>query len=412
MGKPERVRDAPGLIWKARAGGVWQARWQCRTDILAKGFKVKSVKLWEGTTDPDKATWDFIAETCRDLQNEMLDWSRGESPKPIKFDGRTLSSLMDCYKTDPDSPYKALRHASRVHYNNLMRLIKKDYGQELVADINARIVKRWYEGWSEGGKTTIGHAKVGMLRILFNFGLALLENKECERLALVLSKMKFKNGGAREEALTFEQAVAIRAKAHEVGRPSIALAQAFQFELMLRQKDVIGEWVPLGEPVMSDLIFGDHKWIRGLRWEEIDSYFFLKHTTSKRQKKLSVNLRNAPMVMEELEYVLREFDGKLPANGPIIRNEYDGHPFDANEFRRQWRILANACGIPKEVRNMDSRAGAATEADDAEADIDDIRESATHSSSSMTRRYIRNKERKIQRVQLARLAVRNKTETK
>ncbi|MER2251489.1 hypothetical protein ABS772_16340 [Methylorubrum podarium] len=36
--------------------------------------------------------------------------------------------------------------------------------------------------------------------------------------------------------------VALRAAAHEVGRPSIALAVTLQFDLGLRQKDVIGEW--------------------------------------------------------------------------------------------------------------------------------------------------------------------------
>lgn len=409
MEKPKRVRSAPGLVWKPLAEG-WQARWQCRTDILAKGYKVKSVRLWTGS-EPSIEDWDFIGETCRALQDEMLNWSRGEKPAPVKFDGRTLGSLMACYQTDPDSPYKKIRHVSRQHYNNLLSLIKRDYGHELIADINARVVTRWHEGWTEGGKISIGHAKVGMLRILFNFGLTFLEDKECERMALVLSKMKFKDGAAREEALSVEQAIAVRARAHEVGRPSIALAQAFQFELMLRQKDVIGEWVPLSEQIVSDIIIDGHKWVRGLRWEEISADLFLKHLTSKRQKKLGVNLRNAPMVMEELQYVLLQYDGKLPTSGPIIRNEYDGQPFDAGEFRRQWRLLANACGIPKEVRNMDSRAGAVSEADDAEADIDDIREHATHSQVSMTRRYSRHKERKIERVQLARLAARNKTET-
>jgi len=68
-----------------------------------------------------------------------------------------------------------------------------------------------------------------------------------------LSKMRFAMPQPRKERLTSAQANAIRAKAHEMGRPSIALAQAFQFELMLRQKDVIGEYVPIAEAGISDL---------------------------------------------------------------------------------------------------------------------------------------------------------------
>lgn len=419
--KPERVRSAPGLVWKRRRNEIWEARWQCRTDILAKGYLVKSVKLWSGTGEPIKEDWDFLAETCKSLQMEMLNWSRGDEPKPIRFDKRTLGSLMECYQTDLDSPYKKLRYASRIHYDVLIRLIKKDYGSELLEDINARAILKWYnggkdengrqhDGWASGGKIAAGHAKIGMMRILFGFGFALLENDECERMSNVLGKLTFKMPEAREEAITLEQAVAVRREAHARGRPSVALAQAFQWDGIFRQKDVIGEYVPLNEPVMSDVIVGKFKWVRGLRWEEISSRLVLTHITSKRSKKLVLNLKNAPMVMEELEYIKAQYGGQLPSSGPIIRNEYDGHPWDATEFRRWWRILASSAGVPDSVRNMDSRAGAISEADDLGADLDDIREAATHSNVSMTRRYSRHKERKIEQVQLARIAGRNRTE--
>jgi hypothetical protein len=49
---------------------------------------------------------------------------------------------------------------------------------------------------------------------------------------------------------------------------------------------------------------------------------------------------------------------QLPASGAIIVSDRDRLPWDAVEFRRQWRKLADACGIPKTVRNADSRARA------------------------------------------------------
>lgn len=411
MSKPERVQNAPGLVWKKRNNGKWEARWQCRTDILARGYHVKSMKLWSGTGEPSLDDWDFIAETSKSLQRDMLAWSHGDERRPVVFDKRTLGSLMACYQTDRASDYHKLRHASRVHYDNMIRLIKKDHGEALLADINARELKIWYDEWTKGGKISSGHARIAQMRIVMGFGMTMLEDRECERISVVLSKMKFKQAPAREAVLTADQVIAVRKMAHEMGRPSIALAQAIQFECMLRQKDVIGEYVPMKEPVVSDTFRKGLKWARGLRWEEISSKLILTHITSKKGKKLVVNLHNAPMVLEEFEHVKRQYGGELPANGPIIRNEFDGHPWRATEFRRWWRGIADRCGVPRSIRNMDTRAGAITEATEAGANIEHVKHAATHSDISMTQRYSRNDEAKIVQVQKVRLEGRGRTRT-
>lgn len=415
MDKPVlRVQSAPGLIWRKVVrsyGEYYEARWQCRTDILARGHVVKSVKLWSGTGEPTLEDWDFIAETCKQLQQDMLAWSQNDDPKPVKFDRRTLGSLMRCYQTDRASSYRKLRHASRVHYDIMIRMIAKDRGEELLSDINARVLTVWYNEWIEGGKIASGHARMAMMRIVAGFGLTMLEDRECERISGILSHMKFKQAPAREVVLTADQVIAIRRKAHEMGRPSIALAQAIQFECMLRQKDVIGEYVPMKEPVVSDTFRKGLKWARGVRWEAIDSRMILTHITSKRGKKLIVRLNNAPMVLEEFEHVQLQYGGKLPSNGPIIRNEYDGYPWKGIEFRRWWRQVADACGIPKEIRNMDTRAGAITEASQAGAEMEHIKHAATHSDITMTQRYSRGSESKIEQVQIKRLEGRNKVRT-
>jgi len=401
-----RVKSAPGLKWKKRDNGVFEGRWQCRSDIVAKGYKIKSVKLWSGVGDPTLEEWDFIADTCDQLQQEMLVWNRGGLPTMAAFNG-TLSGLIYCYRNDPDSNFRkredrgGLRYASRIHYDALMSMIEREHGAEGVAEIKGRTIQHWYDEWSTRSLAT-AHAKIKMLRTLFSFGTAFLEDEHCARISAVLSKMKFQMPPARNERLTADQANLIRTKAWEMGRPSIALAQAFQFELMLRQKDVIGEWVPIEEPGMSDITDGTGlKWLRGIRWEEIDQNMTLTHVTSKRQKKITVSLLNAPMVMEELALVERK------ASGSIIVSEFDKLPWTAIEFRRWWRQVADACGIPREVRNMDSRAGAITEASDAGADLEHIRHAATHSNISMTQRYSRGAEGKIAEVQ----KLRNKART-
>lgn len=405
MSKPVRVRNAPGLVWRQR-GEKWEARWQARTDLVQRGHPLKSVKLWSGAGEPTKEDWDWIADRCNELQQEMLVWSRGGLPSVGPFDG-TLRSLMQAYKSDPDSPYRKIRYHSRVHYDALMELIGRDHGDKVLADLKARNFLRLHEDWSKDGKVSVAHAKIGMLRILFGFGATILEDDDCAKLSGILSKMRFAMAKPRSERLTAEQANAIRGKAHEAGKPSIALAQAFQFELMLRQKDCIGEWVPIREPGVSDIQADGYKWLRGIRWEEIGPDMVLRHITSKRQKAIEVNLRNAPMVMEELARL-----GELPANGPIVVCERDELPWTAPEFRRQWRMLATSCGVPKTVRNMDSRAGAISEATDAGADLEHVRHAATHSNISMTQRYSRAAETKIENVQKLRVEHRNKSGTK
>lgn len=409
-----RVKSAPGLHWKKREGGLFEARWQCRDDLVKRldfaKFNTKSVRLWIGSGDPTLEEWNYIADTCNQLQQEMRVWANGGLPEIPSFDG-TLSGLIRCYQTDSDSPYRKagkLRYNSRTHYNVMMGMIEDEHGTEAISEINGRKLQRWYDEWSVDGKISTAHTKIKMLRIVFGYGTALLEDPDCIRLSAVLSKMKFAMAKPRSARLTFDHVVAIRSKAHELGRPSIALAQAFQFELMFRQKDCIGEWVPMSETGVSDVLDGTGlKWLRGIRWEEIDKNLVLTHITSKKNKEIKISLRNAPMVMEELE---RQFK-VLPANGPIVVSEFDGLPWEAIEFRRWWRKIANLVGIPKSIRNMDSRAGAISEAIASGAKLEHVRHGATHSDISMTQRYDRGAEEAIELVQKARLAGRNKPRT-
>src|SRR5689334_993826 len=73
--------SAPGLAWKPRKSG-WEARWQARTDLVERGFKPKSMRIWFGTT-PKEIEIAFIEERCRQLQDEMLVWARGGIPREV-----------------------------------------------------------------------------------------------------------------------------------------------------------------------------------------------------------------------------------------------------------------------------------------------------------------------------------------
>ena len=264
------------------------------------------------------------------------------------FDG-IVRSLINSYLNDPDSPYQKLRYRTKGSYRSFLRRIDRDLGPERVKDFDARRLKRVYEHWSKDGHIAMAHGLVTMLRALATFGATFLKNKECRELKATLSEMQFEMPKPRSsQELTTQQVNDIRAKAHEMGRPSIALAQALQFDLWLRQKQVIGEWVPIAEDrSVSDVIHGGKKWVHGLRWDEIDN-LVLRRGNGGRNK--DIDLRLAPMVMDELAKL-----PVIPASGPVIVCEASGFPWTAYEFRRWWRKVADACGIPKSVYNMDSR---------------------------------------------------------
>jgi integrase len=187
--------------------------------------------------------------------------------------------------------------------------------------------------------------------------------------------------------------------------------------LGLRQKDVIGEWIPLKWPGLSDVIRGGKKWVIGLRWEEIDADLILKHRLSKSihgAKTLmdpaagtlkAWDLRMYPLIMEELARLCGGpvERSKLPAKGPVIINESSGAPWNVKHFQREWRKIAKAAGIPSNIQNRDSRPGAATEADLAGADKDKTRRMLGHAKGETTEIYLRE-ELEVQR-ELANLRV-------
>jgi hypothetical protein len=417
---------APGLVWRQRKDG-WVATWQARTDRVKDGYRPKYLPLWAGETLTEAEAVD-ISTRCQHQQYDMLTWGRElpepEPPQPDHFTG-ALRSLAHCYKTDADSPFQKNRFHVRQNRESLIRRIVKKHGDVKLSEIKARVLLAWHKDWSsEGTKLATGSAFVGQLRSLFSFGATLLEDPDCERLCGVMNKMRFAGAKPRSVSVTADHAIAIRNKAREhFGWPSIALAQAFQFDGTLRQKDVIGETVPLSEPGVSAVLVAGRKWLCGIVWQEIDENLILKHITSKKQKLVEIDLKLASMVLEELQILVGaeplihvdEITKKvtvnrrlLPASGPVIINDVTGLPWSPNEYRRKWRLIATAAGVPKNVWNMDSRSGAISEAIQAGAAIEFVRHAATHSDVSQTADYDRTQAEATAKVMKLRMASRNK----
>lgn len=275
--------------------------------------------------------------------------------------GMTVADLVNRYRNDPASKYPTLRYNTREFYDTLIKGILADCGDVNLAALNEQAVRDLYIRWANTGKTAMAHARITMLRNMANF-VRTLGDAAADRLAITLSRLRFSVAKASREALTSEQSDAVRQKLRDMGYPSMALAQALQIEFELRQKDVIGEWVPKTEPGESDVAYADQKWRRGLRWEEIDDKFVLRHVSVDNRGvefPMEVDLKQSPKVIEELKREQQRKD--RPRSGPVIVCEDNGLPWFTQQFRKRWRKAADMCGIPKTVKNMDSRGNADTQ---------------------------------------------------
>ena len=134
-------------------------------------------------------------------------------------------------------------------------------GKRLIRNVTVVDVQHWYDQWRKpvapGGAERIdrAHDAVSMFRTVIRF-CAALRKPECKMLAEELKLVKFEKGGARQEEMNYAQAAAFVRTALEMGRAGIipadralhmAIGTTAQFELMLRQKDIIGEWAPAAE---------------------------------------------------------------------------------------------------------------------------------------------------------------------
>jgi hypothetical protein len=275
-------------------------------------------------------------------------------PPPKKeytgFDG-TLAGLLDRYLSDPESPFVKLRFHTRKYYTICCKRLQKEYGTVAVDQIGMTTFEDWHRRWTTENGSSMAKALITILRLVFSFGATRLQDSHCIRISLTLSKMKFKTTKSRSVKLNRDQAVLICAEAHRQRFPSIALAQALLFETSLTQIEIIGEWVPLSEKGGDpDVTYGDQKWRRGLRWEEIDADWVVRHPTITAEGEIVEDLKNYPIVKAELDRITRR------SSGPVIINEHAGIPWTQNAFAKQWRKIATAVGVPRDVRNADTRA--------------------------------------------------------
>lgn len=396
--KPDNL-STPGLNWRERSGS-WVAVWIARADLVKRGYASRTARLWAGV-EPTADDWTVIASSCERLQSQMLEWANEGSldwnPYAI-YDGK-LKSLVRIYQDDPDSPFQELRPFTRKAYTTMLRILVAAVGDARIPELTFRDFKRWHQGFckpkSASGPTrrARGHGLMTHIRIVIAFG-ALLKLPGCKDAKEILSGMEFPNPKKRTAFITATQCIAIRRKSHEMGWPSIAFAQAVMFETGVRQKDAIGERIPVSEPGLSDVIYGGKKWLHGMHSKEISPDLIWTHRLSKSLrgrnaildpaagKTEQFDLKAYPMVMEEWQHASL-------IGGPVIVCETTKQPWDSTYFGMIWRKVATAAGIPKNVQNRDNRASAITEGRKSGATLEDMRVVAGHSKIATTAGYDR-----------------------
>jgi integrase len=378
--------DSPGLKWRKTAKGR-QAYWVAKQVVRdPMGFPDKTVRLTSGASD------DELAELCREHTADLLRWiddaKNGREPD-VRYDG-TVKSLSQLFQTHAESPFHGVKPNTRESYVDSLKVIESTVGARVVYRLTVVDVRRWYRNWRapkvEGGPERIkrAHDAVATFRMILRFGFA-LGHDECGKLDDRLAKQRFEKSGAREQEMTYPQAAAFVRKALELGQQGIipqdrarhmAIGVAAQFELALRQKDIIGEWSKKDE------------WSGVFTWQNVPGWK-LRLKTSKNRAAAVFTLSNYPLLFPLLEAVPHE-----ERVGAIVKGEHN-LPVRERSYRKWFRAIARTAEIPDEVWSMDSRAGAATEADEAGADLAAISDMLTHANPGTTLRYVRRREKRI-----------------
>jgi hypothetical protein len=380
------------------------------------GFPDLCIPLPRGADD------ETLAELCREHTAHLLSWiaeaQAVTEPRLTltSYDGSVLSACR-IYQEHPLSRFHKVKHNTRKTYIKDLKLIERSVGRRLIRNVTVLDVQRWYDEWRKpevaGGPERIdrAHDAVAMFRTVIYFNAA-LRNNDCKVLAGELEHVKFEKGGAREEELTYGQCASFIRTALEFGRKGImpadrclhlAIGTAAQFELMLRQMDIIGEWAKVSayRKLPAGITTLEHKgdmWAGFFTWEMIAGWRWrMKTSKSKYRSAADFDLARYSLLLPLLEAVPH-----ADRTGAVVKGEKN-LPVRQAMYARWWRRIARAAGIPDAVWNMDARAGGATEADESGAELDAIQAALTHSKGSTTLRYIRRgRTRKIELVAEAR----------
>jgi hypothetical protein len=393
------ISDRPG--YKRIRGKHY---WTATPAAVRAGYTPKTVNLSMLTDEVE------VSSRCRILNAEMLAWLSGQKERGIVTGPKgSVKWLCEKFEVDEFSPVRTKRAATQAFYARYLKVIKANVGGRVIAQLTGEDVRRWFAQWKEKHGQRSAKACIQTLRRAVKYGCEIGHDPSM-RFERMLAAMRFETPPARSDRATAEMAASFIAKANEMDRPMVALAVMIQWEIGLRQKDVIGEWVARNiNDQAGGITDGRWRWQWGLTWGDIGADWTLRKPTSKSngRKVVSVDLKLIPDLLAALQAIPKE-----RRTGPIILDEAAGRPYKASHYQHTFRHIADKAGWPTKVWNMDTRAGAITEASEAGANPHDLMNFAGHTQLSTTQGYIREGSEKSGRVVQIRQAIRGaRTET-
>jgi hypothetical protein len=347
----KRRGNSPGLKWNRNFNPprpYWVARQVVRDPC---GYPDKTMRL------PCDATADELAALCRDYTARLYQWieqvrSGAEPSTRIQYDG-TVLSLSRLYQEHPDSRFHEVKSNTRKFYVDSLKIIERTVGARAIRNLTVLSVRHWYNQWKKpierGGKERIdrAHDAVAMFRTILRFGAA-LRFEECRLLESELAMVKFDKGSAREQAMTYPYALAFVSKAKELAANgvipvwrarSMTIGLAAQFELMLRQKDIIGQWGKAKPGTPNVIYFQGEMWTGFFVWENIPGWVWrLRTSKSGYKKQATFTLSNYSLLYPLLQEV-----PPAERTGPIVKGEHE-LPVRERSYRKWFRQIARAAG--------------------------------------------------------------------
>jgi hypothetical protein len=375
---------------------------------------------------PPEASEDELQTLCLEHTarlREYLDQAADQQPElrtRTRYDG-TMRAACRIYQEHELSEFRDVKFTTQKFYATCLRRIEATVGNRLIRNLTKADFKKWYKEWRKpeiriapDGGPVVGeeridraHDTISMVRTVIYF-MDSIGNEECATVARRLEKIKFEKGAARAGELTYQHVSAFIRTAFELSQNGViphkraltmSIGVAAQFELMLRQMDIIGEWAPIsgkrklpGGIVTLDLPARApvEQWAGFFTWESIPGWRWRMRTSkSKYRAPADFDLTRHTMLLPLLEAVpLHE------RAGAIIKGER-GLPIRARSYYNWFKDIARAAGIPDDIWNMDARAGGATEAEEAGAALKMIQSALTHDDERTTLRYIRRRSERI-----------------
>lgn len=393
---------AIGLTWRIRPNGDRVPYWRARRDLIKAGYRPKNVRLHYVPDDP------ALIARCHVLQAEMLEWATSSGRgRAVAYDG-SFASLVRLYETHPDSPYFDLHEKTQINYSTTLALLMRHKGKRLVANVTGADVRRWYKELVEAKSQHWAYYTINVLKTALSFG-STQRIGECRILRQELRDTRFRSGARRREHLTYAQVRAFCDKARELDYPWMARCLTLQFDFGMRRRDVIGEYIT-DENSEHGIRIGKRVWRDGLTWAHIGDDRIVRKLISKTAKTSGLTAVHAiddyPDAAADL--ALTPSEQRI---GPLVIDPHTGKPPTFDRCRHVFRLIARAAGIPDDIRMMDARAGASTEAYEAGVSEEEAMALTTHTERKTNRGYLRDLTEQSRRAAAKRVASRKEQGT-